>query len=144
MVRGRAAMRISTRARYALRMMLDIARHDGENDPVSLTSVSERTHISKSYLEQVALSLRSASLLRGVSGRRGGYHLAVPAVDVHTIGAGGGTIASIDEGGLLHVGPRGAGADPGPACYGKGGIEPTVTDAHLVLGRLRPGPPRPR
>jgi N-methylhydantoinase A len=70
----------------------------------------------------------------------GGYHLAVPAVDVHTIGAGGGTIAWIDEGGLLHVGPKGAGADPGPACYGKGGIEPTVTDAHLVLGRLRPGP----
>lgn len=70
----------------------------------------------------------------------GGYHLAVPAVDVHTIGAGGGTIAWIDEGGLLHVGPRGAGADPGPACYGKGGTEPTVTDAHLVLGRLRPGP----
>lgn len=70
----------------------------------------------------------------------GGYHLAVPAVDVHTIGAGGGTIAWIDEGGLLHVGPRGAGADPGPACYGKGGIEPTVTDGHLVLGRLRPGP----
>lgn len=70
----------------------------------------------------------------------GDYHLAVPAVDVHTIGAGGGTIAWIDEGGLLHVGPRGAGAEPGPACYGRGGVEPTVTDAHLVLGRLRPGP----
>ena len=70
----------------------------------------------------------------------GGYHLAMPAVDVHTIGAGGGTIAWIDEGGLMHVGPRGAGADPGPACYGRGGVEPTVTDAHLVLGRLRPGP----
>ena len=70
----------------------------------------------------------------------GGYHLAVPAVDVHTIGAGGGTIAWIDEGGLLHVGPQGAGADPGPACYGRGGVEPTVTDAHLALGRLRAGP----
>jgi len=70
----------------------------------------------------------------------GGYHLDVPAVDVHTIGAGGGTIAHIDATGFLHVGPDGAGAEPGPACYGRGGSEPTATDAHLVLGRLRPGP----
>ena len=69
----------------------------------------------------------------------GGYHLSVPAVDVHTIGAGGGTIASIDEGGMLRVGPQGAGADPGPACYGRGGTQATATDAHLVLGRLRSG-----
>jgi N-methylhydantoinase A len=69
-----------------------------------------------------------------------GYHLATPSVDIHTVGAGGGTIAWVDEAGLLHVGPRGAGADPGPACYGLGGSEPTVTDAYMVLGRLRPGP----
>ena len=68
-----------------------------------------------------------------------GYHLAVPAVEIHTIGAGGGTIARVDDGGMLHVGPRGAGARPGPASYGLGGTEPTVTDAQLVLGRLRPG-----
>jgi len=68
-------MRISTRARYALRMMLDIARNGGENEPVSLTGVAKRTGISKGYLEQVALSLRSARLLRGVYGRRGGYQL---------------------------------------------------------------------
>ncbi len=70
----------------------------------------------------------------------GGYHLNVPAVDVHTVGAGGGTIAEVDDAGLLHVGPTGAGADPGPACYGRGGLLPTATDAHLLLGRLRPGP----
>ncbi len=70
----------------------------------------------------------------------GGYHLAVPAVDVHTVGAGGGTIASVDDSGLLHVGPKGAGAIPGPACYQRGGTKPAATDAHLVLGRLRPGP----
>jgi N-methylhydantoinase A len=58
-------------------------------------------------------------------------------VDMHTIGAGGGSIASIDSGGLLHVGPESAGADPGPACYGKGGQSATVTDANLILGRLR-------
>lgn len=65
-----------------------------------------------------------------------GYDIALPAVDVVTIGAGGGTIGWVDSGGLLRMGPHSAGADPGPACYGKGGSEPTVTDASLVLGRL--------
>lgn len=69
-----------------------------------------------------------------------GYHLATPSVEIHTVGAGGGTIARVDEAGLLHVGPQGAGAVPGPACYGLGGEDPTVTDAYMVLGRLRPGP----
>lgn len=68
-----------------------------------------------------------------------GYHVSTPAIDIHTIGAGGGTIAGVDAAGLLFVGPQGAGANPGPACYGLGGTEPTVTDAQLVLGRLRPG-----
>lgn len=68
-----------------------------------------------------------------------GYHVSTPAIDIHTIGAGGGTIAGVDDAGLLYVGPEGAGADPGPACYRRGGTRPTVTDAQLVLGRLRPG-----
>ncbi|MDG2112689.1 MAG: hydantoinase/oxoprolinase family protein, partial [Actinomycetota bacterium] len=68
-----------------------------------------------------------------------GYHVSTPAIDIHTIGAGGGTIAGVDSAGLLYVGPEGAGADPGPACYRRGGTRPTVTDAQLVLGRLRPG-----
>jgi len=68
----------------------------------------------------------------------GGYPVAVPMVDMHTIGAGGGSIAQVDAGGLLLVGPESAGADPGPACYGKGGKRPTVTDANVVLGRLLP------
>ncbi len=67
------------------------------------------------------------------------FPVAVPMADIHTIGAGGGSIAFIDQGGLLQVGPGSAGADPGPACYGQGGKLPTVTDANLVLGRLRPG-----
>jgi N-methylhydantoinase A len=62
------------------------------------------------------------------------YQLNVPMVDVHTIGAGGGAIAWVDAGGNLHVGPRSAGARPGPACYGEGGTEPTVTDVDLLLG----------
>jgi N-methylhydantoinase A len=68
-----------------------------------------------------------------------GYHVSTPAIDIHTVGAGGGTIAGVDAAGMLYVGPAGAGANPGPACYGLGGMEPTVTDAQLVLGRLRPG-----
>ena len=69
-------------------------------------------------------------------GRIGPYPLAVPMVDMHTIGAGGGSIATVDAGGALQVGPQSAGAQPGPACYGRGGREATVTDANLVLGRL--------
>ena len=65
-----------------------------------------------------------------------GYPVAVPMVDMHTIGAGGGSIAWIDSGGLLQVGPQSAGAAPGPACYGQGGERPTVTDANLILGHL--------
>ena len=65
-----------------------------------------------------------------------GYPVAVSMVDMHTIGAGGGSIAWLDEGDMLQVGPQSAGADPGPACYGRGGHLPTVTDANLILGRL--------
>ncbi|MBT7975677.1 MAG: hydantoinase/oxoprolinase family protein, partial [Rhodospirillaceae bacterium] len=67
-----------------------------------------------------------------------GMPIHVPMVDVHTIGAGGGSIAFINDAGMLQVGPRSAGAVPGPICYGKGGVEPTITDANLVLGRLNP------
>ncbi len=69
-------------------------------------------------------------------GEVGGYRVALPVIDIHTIGAGGGSIAHLDQGGLLRVGPRSAGAVPGPVCYGQGGTEPTVTDANLVLGYL--------
>jgi len=69
----------------------------------------------------------------------GDYPVSVPMVDVHTIGAGGGSIAWVDAGDALRVGPRSAGAEPGPICYGRGGTRPTVTDAHLLLGRIDPG-----
>ena len=67
-----------------------------------------------------------------------GYPIKAPMLDIHTVGAGGGSIAYVDSGGLLKVGPRSAGADPGPVCYGRGGTEPTVTDANVVLGTLNP------
>ena len=64
--------------------------------------------------------------------------VALPSLDIHTLGAGGGSLARVDAGGILHVGPESAGADPGPACYGKGGTGATVTDANVVLGFLDP------
>lgn len=67
-----------------------------------------------------------------------GHPVIVPMVAVHSIGAGGGSLAWVDEVGALNVGPRSAGAEPGPVCYGKGGTEPTVTDANLALGRMAP------
>jgi N-methylhydantoinase A len=73
-----------------------------------------------------------------IDGEIGPYPLSVPIVDIHTIGAGGGSIASVTMDSGLLVGPRSAGADPGPACYGKGGELPTVTDANLLLGRIPP------
>ena len=68
----------------------------------------------------------------------GGNKVALPSIDIHTLGAGGGSIARVDTGGILHVGPESAGAVPGPACYGRGGVETTVTDANVVLGLLDP------
>ncbi|GDY33294.1 hydantoinase/oxoprolinase family protein [Gandjariella thermophila] len=68
-----------------------------------------------------------------------GLPFRTPAVGIHTVGAGGGSIVWVDAGGALRVGPHSAGAEPGPACYGRGGTEPTVTDAHCLLGHLAPG-----
>ena len=67
-----------------------------------------------------------------------GYPIKAPMLDIHTVGAGGGSLAAIDSGGLLKVGPRSAGADPGPVCYGRGATEPAVTDANVVLQTLNP------
>ncbi len=73
-----------------------------------------------------------------------GFPCRLPMVDIHTVSAGGGSVATVDAGGALKVGPQSAGADPGPACYGRGGVAATVTDANLVLGRIRPDRPLAR
>ena len=80
--------------------------------------------------------VRGAEPVRTTAGRIGHHPLSLPMIDIHTIGAGGGSIASVTEEGGIRVGPESAGADPGPACYGTGATRPTVTDANLVLGRL--------
>ncbi|WP_128477513.1 hydantoinase/oxoprolinase family protein [Halorussus pelagicus] len=80
--------------------------------------------------------VRDGEVERTTEAEIGDRPVGVPMVDVTTVGAGGGSVARVDAGGALRVGPESAGADPGPACYGKGGIEPTVTDANAVLGYL--------
>ncbi len=83
------------------------------------------------------VSLCPGQIKETTSANLGGYPISVPMIEIHTVGAGGGSIARVDTGGALVVGPESAGADPGPACYGLGD-RGTVTDANLVLGRLRP------
>jgi N-methylhydantoinase A len=73
-----------------------------------------------------------------IGGYNEGLAIRIPVLDIVEVGTGGGSLAWLDEGGALHVGPRSAGAEPGPACYGRGGVEPTVTDANVLLGRLSP------
>ncbi|MFQ5817594.1 MAG: hydantoinase/oxoprolinase family protein [Terriglobia bacterium] len=82
-------------------------------------------------------NVRDGSLATTNEGSVAGVPIAVPMLDIHSVGAGGGSIAWFDRGGALRVGPQSAGADPGPICYGRG-TAPTVTDAHLILGRLDP------
>ncbi len=84
-------------------------------------------------------AMQDGQVAERTSFRIGDDVIALPAVDIHTIALGGGTIAGVDEAGLLFIGPHGAGARPGPAAFGLGGDQPTVTDAQVVLGRLRSG-----
>ncbi|MBV9708093.1 MAG: hydantoinase/oxoprolinase family protein [Chloroflexi bacterium] len=84
------------------------------------------------------VSLVDGGITETTDGKVAGYPTKLPMIDIHTVGAGGGSIAWFDLGGALRVGPTSAGADPGPAAYGHGGTEATVTDAHVVLGRLIP------
>jgi N-methylhydantoinase A len=103
------------------------AREAGVQDAVSLDMGGTST--------DVAL-IRNGEVERGPERNVAGFPVRLPSVDIQTVGAGGGSIAWADAGGALRVGPESAGAEPGPACYGRGGTRPTVTDANLVLGRL--------
>ena len=104
-----------------------VARLSGFSDIITLDMGGTSTDISL-VLDGTPQVTREASLE--------GAPIRIPVIDINAIGAGGGSIAWIDEGGALRVGPKSAEAVPGPACYGRGGTEPTVTDANLVLGRF--------
>lgn len=83
------------------------------------------------------VSLVEDEIKTAADGQIAGFPIGIPMLDIHTVGAGGGSLARFDAGGALRVGPESAGADPGPICYGRG-VQPTVTDANLILGHLRP------
>jgi N-methylhydantoinase A len=85
------------------------------------------------------VSICPGQILRTAESEIDGLPLRLPVIDIHTVGAGGGSLAYVDPGGGLRVGPQSAGAVPGPVCYGRGGVQPTVTDANLVLGRMDGG-----
>ncbi|MES9969539.1 MAG: hydantoinase/oxoprolinase family protein [Candidatus Thiodiazotropha sp.] len=125
-------------ARQAVRMLLS-GPAGGLVGAGFLAEASERQQLLTLDMggtsTDVALIDGSPRLTR--EGRIGPWPVAVPMVDMHTIGAGGGSLAWMDRGGMLQVGPESAGADPGPACYARGGSEVTVTDANLILGRLQ-------
>ncbi|UMA66741.1 hydantoinase/oxoprolinase family protein (plasmid) [Roseivivax marinus] len=110
-----AAQAIGTRAGFPDVITFDMG---GTSSDVALLAGGETTQTNESVVH--------------------GYPIKAPMLDIHTVGAGGGSIASIDTGGLLKVGPQSAGADPGPVCYGRGATEPTVTDANIVLQVLNP------
>ncbi|MFQ6110737.1 MAG: hydantoinase/oxoprolinase family protein [Nitrospinota bacterium] len=97
-------------------------------------SIIENGELSRAAEYEVGSEIsRGSRLIKG-----SGHLIRIPAVDIAEVGAGGGSIARLDRGGALHVGPESAGADPGPACYGRGGEVPTVTDANVLLGFLNP------
>src|SRR5207237_9853136 len=95
-------------------------------------SLVEDGRLSRASEYEVGAGLNVGNRLN----RGAGYVLRVPAIDVAEVGAGGGSLVWLDHAGALHVGPRSAGAVPGPVCYGQGGEEPTLTDANLLLGYL--------
>lgn len=107
---------------------LEVAKVAGYQDVITFDMGGTSTDVS----------LCPGQLSRTSEGQVAGMPIRLPIIDVHTVGAGGGSIAFMDEGGSLRVGPRSAGASPGPICYARGGREPTVTDANLYLGRLSP------
>ncbi len=109
----------------------DMVRESGTQEPIRIITLDMGGTSTDVCLCNGAIPVTPTSVV-------GGIPLRFPAVDIQTVGAGGGSIAWIDNAGVLRVGPQSAGADPGPVCYGRGGKEPTVTDANLVLGRLLP------
>ena len=131
-------MSVDTAKRFPIRTAL--------SGPAAGAVGAVRTALSAKRPDVITLDMGGTSadvaLIRGYDAGIGldrevaGYPVRLPTVDIHTVGAGGGSIAWFERDGLMKVGPRSAGADPGPACYGRGGTEPTVTDANLVLGRL--------
>ena len=130
------AIAVDTAGREAVRTLLS----GPAGGVVGAQAAARRIGVSRILTLDMGGTSTDVSLVNGEVRRRtqwsiDGLPVKVPAIDIHTVGAGGGSIVRVDEGGALKVGPRSAGAEPGPACYGRGSL-PTVTDANLLLGRL--------
>jgi len=126
--------------RYAIRTVLsgpsagaiaarDVARVEGVENVVGVDMGGTSADVS---------IVRDGEVVRSTEGEIDGLPVKTPMIDINTVGAGGGSVAWLDPGGAVRVGPESAGADPGPVCYGRGGERPTVTDANLLLGRINP------
>jgi N-methylhydantoinase A len=126
--------------RYAIRTVLsgpsagaiaagDVARAEGVEHAVGIDMGGTSADVS---------IVRDGDVVRSTAGEIADLPVKTPMIDINTVGAGGGSVAWLDAGGAIRVGPESAGADPGPVCYGRGGEQPTVTDANLLLGRLNP------
>jgi N-methylhydantoinase A len=137
---GGGTLSVEDAARFAAKLVLSgpaggvmgaafVARHCGVADVISYDMGGTSTDVAT--VLQGAPQWTTASTVDGLP-------IGLPVYDIHTVGAGGGSIASLDAGGALRVGPRSAGAVPGPACYARGGADPTVTDANFLLGRIIP------
>ena len=113
------------------------AEKDGQRFPQDAIRLRQASGCEEP-LEKICPYQFRDPLAPSVAAAREGIKIDVPALDMSSISAGGGSIAWIDDGGFLNVGPQSAGADPGPACYGRGGTRPTVTDADIVCGYLNP------
>ncbi|MFQ5582643.1 MAG: hydantoinase/oxoprolinase family protein, partial [Mariprofundaceae bacterium] len=127
-------------SKYAVRMVLS----GPAGGLVAAQHIGEQLHTNRLMSFDMGGTSTDVSLIDetatiSIEGSIAGLPIAVPMLDIHTIGAGGGSIAWCDAAGLLQVGPESAGADPGPVCYGKGGTQPTVTDANIILGRIPSG-----
>ena len=131
-------MRISIGARHPNQTLLS-GPAAGVIAGTALAALAQRSHVVTFDMGGTSTDISviaDGAVLETTEGEIAGQDIGTPMLKVRTLGAGGGTVATIGKDGLLKVGPRSAGAQPGPACYGRGGIEPTVTDANLVLGAL--------
>ena len=136
---------------FSVEQAIDRAIRTITSGPAAGAVATQRVTTAESFENAIGLDMggtsadvsiiRNGDIVRSTENEINELPVEIPMVDINAVGAGGGSIARVDAGGALRVGPDSAGADPGPVCYGKGGERPTITDANLVLGRLNPDRP---
>jgi len=137
---GGGVFGVDAATRYALRTVLSgpAAGAIGAREAASTTGVTHAIGLDMGGTSADVSLLEGGTLVRSTEGEINDLPIKTPLIDINTVGAGGGSVAWVDAGGGLRVGPDSAGANPGPICYGRGGERPTVTDAQVLLGRIAP------